>query len=172
MIKQTAIDIEVFVYTCKHEMSKHIIKDSKIHKLLHAELESKGVGVFVKDINDWVRGLPCKSSTEVLWRHRNDEHAAILSLLFNCKVPNGWHMLKDTWNNNAVVNIVKNNHIKGSDNVPVEYARIGLVGNQPNQPKAIPVFYKNTEGTMLHHNVASFARRPKPTAMWDAISYN
>ena len=69
MIKQTAIDIEVLVYTCKHEMSKHIIKDSKIHKLLHAELESKGVGVFVKDINDWVRGLPCKSSTEVLWRH-------------------------------------------------------------------------------------------------------
>ena len=70
------------------------------------------------------------------------------------------------------MNIVKNNHIKGSDNVPVEYARIGLVGNQPNQPKAIPVFYKNTEGTMLHHNVASFVRRPKPTAMWDAISYN
>ena len=54
---------------------------------------------------------------------------------------------------NAVVNIVKNNHIKGSDNVPLEFARIGLVGNQPNQPKAIPIFYKNKDGTMLHHNV-------------------
>ena len=29
MIKQTAIDMEVFVYTCNHEMTKHIIKDSQ-----------------------------------------------------------------------------------------------------------------------------------------------
>ena len=92
MIKQTAIDMEVFVYTCKHEMSKHIIVDSKIHKLLHSELEGKGVGVFVKSIPDWVRGLPCKSVTETYWRHRNDEHATPLALLFNLKVPNGWHV--------------------------------------------------------------------------------
>ena len=25
---------------------------------------------------------------------------------------------------------------------------------------------------MLHHNVASFARRPKPTALWEAIAFN
>ena len=83
----------------------------------------------MKSIPDWVRGLPCKSLTETYWRHRNDEHAASLALLFNLKVPNGWHMLKDTWSNNGVVNIVRNNHIDGSDNVPVDQARIGLVGN-------------------------------------------
>ena len=77
-------------------MSKHIIVDSKIHKLLHSELEGKGVGVFVKSIPDWVRGLPCKSVTETYWRHRNDEHAASLALLFNLKVPKGWHMLNKT----------------------------------------------------------------------------
>ena len=109
MIKQTAIDIKVFVYTCKHDMSKHIIKDSKIYKLLHADLESKGVAVFVEDINKWVKGLPVKSSAEVLWKHHNDEHTALLGLLFNYKVPNGWLFINDSWNNNAVVNIVKNN---------------------------------------------------------------
>ena len=77
-------------------MSKHIIVDSKIHKLLHSELEGKGVGVFVKSIQDWVRGLPCKTVTETYWRHRNDEHAASLALLFNLKVPKGWHMLNKT----------------------------------------------------------------------------
>ena len=83
-------------------MSNHIIVNSEIHKLLQSELESKGVGAFVKNIQDWSRGLPCKSITETYWRHRNDEHAALLALLFNCKVPNGWHMLKDTWSNNIV----------------------------------------------------------------------
>ena len=67
MIKQTAIDIEVFVYTCRNNMSKHIIVDSKIHKLLHSDLEGKGNGVFVKNIPDWVKGLPCKSVSETYW---------------------------------------------------------------------------------------------------------
>ena len=34
-------------------MSNHIFVDSEIHKLLQSELESKGVGVFVKNIRDW-----------------------------------------------------------------------------------------------------------------------
>ena len=132
MIKQTAIDIKVFVYTCKHDMSKHIIKDSKIFKLLHADLESKGVAVFVEDINKWVKGLPVKSSAEVLWKHHNDEHTALLGLLFNYKVPNGWLFINDSWNNNAVVNIVKNNISK--ENVSLEFARMALlVANPINQ---------------------------------------
>ena len=70
------------------------------------------------------------------------------------------------------MNIVRNNHIDGSDNVPADLARIGLVGNQPNQPRAVPIFYKNDLGTMLHHDVSHYQRHAKPTASWDHIALN